>query len=343
MYTVAQLRTALGKAVTVTTAAATLQDYQDQSISQMIDACFWRIQDLTFADCRVDGVTRRWFLPGENISVLPAPMQMAPDGLNTARVASPTAAPAATAVAGGGSPLPGGAGTYQVAYAYVTGYGVSGISPVTSVTIAAGQRISLPAIAAPTGTETVTNIRWYGSSVNDSDWKLIVSVAPAVATTYDATNPGAAQTAGEPFLAYLPFSSVSWNTTTPDALRLEDQVKADGTAINDATDTIGATISASVAPALTAGTTYVRVWYLRRVPMPDFTLGTSVIRAPEQFARIASLGYYLATLADNQPGGDMRSWRAQSQAYLTQADLLYRSSVPAVLPQWMRGDQWQTG
>jgi hypothetical protein len=218
-------RTFLTKRVQLSTATGTVQDYQDQAVGEMIDSCFWRIQDVTWIDLTVNGTTQRWFIPGEDLTILPARLQFAPVGLTD----------------------------------------------------------------------------------------------------------------------HLLFTDVTWNQLAGDDLIVEQLTKADGTLVDPSADTVGGTISATTAPSVSGTKTKVRVWYQRRIPQPDFTNASSVIRAPEQFGRIATLGYYLGILADNQPGGDVREWRAKSDEYLQQAAQLYQQAVPPVLPRWMRSDDWLVG
>lgn len=335
MYTVGAMRAALSSRVKVATDVALVQGYQEQAIQQMIDSCWWRIQDRTFIDLVVDGQTARWFIPGEDISILPLAYQAPPSSLNTARIAPPTIAPTVSAT-GSGSGL--AAGVYRCVYAWQTSYGETQVSPVATVTLQAGQNILFAAPAQPPGTLPITAVVRYVSDANDVNWKSAGST-PDGSGTVAAAGITAAP-AGKPFLTYVPFSGVAWNLESPDNVLLEELIKVDGTMVVPGTDTIGATVSASAPPAVAGAGNVVRVHYLRRVPAPDLTQSTSAIRVREDFARAATLGYYLAALADNQPGGDARSWRTQSNTFLTQAQTIYNSAVPEVLPQSMRGDEW---
>jgi hypothetical protein len=332
VYTLTQLRAHLTARVGLTQAAASVQAWQDQAIGQMIDSCWWRIMETAFVDCAVDGVTQRWFLPGENIQVLPPSRQSQPNGLNTAGIASPLLAPTLSA-SGSGSTLP--AGTYRAAFAWVSAAGETLISPVLSVLIAAGQNIVIGVPALITG---ATSAHCYLSPPNATTW---LDQGTTTGTTKTCTAPGATPAVGKPFITYVPFTQVAWLSEATDSVATEDGIQADGTATSITLP--GATVSAAVPPIITGSATLVRVWYARRVPQPDYTNPADLIRAPEQFARICALGYYLGILSDNQAGGDLRSWRAESEARLTQADLLYRQAVPPVIPGHLRADAWLAG
>lgn len=341
MYTLAAMRAILTNRINLSTSSSTQVLWQDQSIGQMIDSAWWRIQDVAYADLALDGVTARWFLPGEDITILPPAMQIQPALINTARLASPAAAPTVTA-SGSGSSLP--VGVYRCAIAYNTAYGQTGLSPETDVTVTAGQNIVFAAMTFPAtgeGIPAVVTAQCYITDANSYTWK---NAGLSVGTPVAITSPAATPAAGKPFLVYASsFSAVSWLADAPDSVLIEDGVKADGTLVDPAVDIAGATISATVAPTVTGNLSMVRVRYQRRVPQPDYTAPLSLLRVPEQWARIATLGYYLGIVADNQSGGDMRSLRAESEARLQQADLLYRQSVPLVLPARFRVEQWLAG
>jgi hypothetical protein len=137
---------------------------------------------------------------------------------------------------------------------------------------------------------------------------------------------------------YLPYASVSWRQRAPDAVTTEPNVDVAGLPTVTPSVTVAATTPP--APILNVATTKLRLWYQCRVPQPDYTVPTSPIYVPEQFARIATLCYYTGIISDNQAGGDMRQWRKQSEEYRQQAGLLYAQSVPLAFPQEMQADDY---
>jgi hypothetical protein len=301
----------------------------------MIDSAYWRIQDVVFSDLPVDGSTARWGLPGENVAVLPPHRQVAPTVINTARRDGPLLPPGVSGT-GTGSTLP--AGVYQCAIAYRTAFGETGLSTVAAATLTAGQNLAYAPVVLPLDGVPVSAIVYYYTDANDTVWKTGTSTGTGGAKTFIA--PGSAPMSGRPFVDHIPFASVSWNQVTSDRLNVEEQVNADGTPVDPTTQPPTCTITATTPPLGSGGAVAVRVWYQRRIAQPDYTVPTSVIRVPQQFARIATLGYYTGILSDNQAGGDMRQWRKQSEEYRQQAGLLYAQSVPLAFPQEMQADDY---
>lgn len=98
-----------------------------------------------------------------------------------ALLASPTAVPTATAVSGGSLT----AGTYYWAYSWQGATGETFVSPVQSIAVTAGQRISQPTISLPSG---AASVNWYlskapgdptlGFLVNNFGASFFVNVLP---------------------------------------------------------------------------------------------------------------------------------------------------------------------
>jgi hypothetical protein len=328
------MRSDLSARVSLASDPTLVQGWQDQAMREAVDSCWWRIQDVTFADLPIDNITLRWGLLGEDVTVLSPEYQVAPFGVNTGRISGPATPPVVSA-SGSGSTL--AAGTYRCAIAYETASGDSTLSPVTTVILNAGQNLVFAALVLPAGTIPITAIVYYYTDANDVVWKTAATTGTGAAKTI--STPGSVPKLGKPFVDYVDFSAVSWIAATSDRVIVEQQVLADGTQVTN-NDPATCSVAAIAAPAVAGGSTAVRVWYQRRVPQPDYSAATSLIRAPEQFMRLATLGYYLGILSDNQPGGDIRQWRKKSDEYLQQAQILYEQATPLALQSRKQHDDW---
>jgi hypothetical protein len=330
------MRSDLSARVSLSGDPTQIQGWQDQAMREMVDATWWRIVDVTFADLPVDGIRTRWQVPGENVAILPAEKQLAPSGINMSAVAAPVAAPAVSA-SGTGSSLP--AGTYTCAIAYLSQSGEGPLSPPATLRLNAGQNIVFAAMTLPTTGLLIVGVAYYYTDANGTVWKTWTSTGTGGAMTITA--PGIAAAAGKPYTDRIAYAAIPWVQAAPDRVLVEEQVNADGTQVIPGS---GAgpfcSITATTAPAPVGNVATTRVWYQRRVPLPDFTTPTSVLRVPEQFARICTIGYYLGIVSDNQAGGDMRQWRKKSDEYLQQAANLYNTQVPPIPLQKMQADDW---
>jgi len=186
-----------------------------------------------------------------------------------------------------------------------------------------------------------TNQRWYLTGDN-------IAILPP---EYQYAPDGSAS---PPY--YVPFTSVLWRQRAPDDVIVEETLNFSNepppaapllqnvspNALADWTG-IGAIVATSppgIPQGATASNAFVRVWYQRRIPEPYYPDGSNFIRVPPNFARIATLGFYLGILSDNQAGGDLRLWRKRADEYLAQAQLIYNTTVPIVKQQHQKPDEW---
>lgn len=123
---------------------------------------------------------------------------------HTGPVANPTTAPAGVTASGSGASL--SPGVWRIAYANRNARGSTYRTPHSSVTVAAGQQINIPALAFPVG---VTSRDWFMSkAVGDSEMVL---------HTNDTTALGFAITAPPSSTAAFP---PEYNTTGEEAMRV---------------------------------------------------------------------------------------------------------------------------
>ena len=123
-----------------------IQDYFDG-----LDlASSFSVTPFAYAILAVQGVADVQVLsPSANLPAVPA-------------IGAPTMAPILTAVSGSTTLL---AGTYEVGYTYTNPWGETTLSPTASVTITAGESISVDAITLPTG---VMGVNYYMTQVGGS-------------------------------------------------------------------------------------------------------------------------------------------------------------------------------
>jgi hypothetical protein len=92
------------------------------------------------------------YAPASNTAALAIGAASPPTADTSNGLSAPVDAPALTA-ADAGTAL--AAGTYTVAYSYATDYGETLLSPTATITITAGQKITVAAIALPTGAASI--------------------------------------------------------------------------------------------------------------------------------------------------------------------------------------------
>ncbi len=123
---------------------------------------------------------------------------------HTGPVANPTTAPAGITGSSSGSSL--GAGAWRVAYANRNARGSTYISPHSTVTLTAGQRINIPALAFPAG---VTSRDWFISKAA-GDTEIVLHTNNTTALGFAVTTPPSSTAAFPP----------EYNTTGEEAMRV---------------------------------------------------------------------------------------------------------------------------
>jgi hypothetical protein len=131
------------------------------------------------------------------VLTLSSPLALA----HTAYITTPTTVPTLSAASGGSLP----AGRVYLAYANTNAVGETGLSPLMSITVTAGQKINVPLLALPTG---ATGRKWYvGKYVNNAELVFHSSqtgAAFSITDLPDSTNA-------------LP---LDWNTTGEELMRV---------------------------------------------------------------------------------------------------------------------------